>query len=79
MERWDVIKLHIEQYQLVQQPVSFSEGFFYPGYIPWFYSWVLFPEVCDTRVFLVTNFKILTDNEQSPISTHTTYTPHINK
>ena len=46
----------------------------YPGFI----TQVLFPEVCDTRVFLVTNSKILTDNEQSPISTHTTYTPHIN-
>ena len=45
----------------------------YPGFI----TRVLFPEVCDTRVFLVTDFKILTDNEQSPISTHTTYTPHI--
>ena len=46
----------------------------YPGFI----TRVLFPEVCDTRVFWVKNSKNLTDNEQSPISTHTTYTPHIN-
>ena len=60
-----------KKYRLVR---AFFTWDTYPGFI----TWVLFPEVCDTRVFLVTNFKILTDNEHSPISTHTTYTPRIN-
>ena len=56
--------------------LSLSEGGGYRDTYPGFIFRVLFPGVCDARVFLAPSFKNLTDNEQSPISTQTTYTPH---